>query len=174
VKDFITEAQDGLRERSNASAIYALHNIYDDQNRVVNTIPFYLDKSESEGTKKYFNMIGILITAIQEGRLVIIDEFDARLHTLLSKAILKLFNSPETASHAQLLVASHDTALLDREILRRDQIYFIEKNQYGATNATSLVEFKARKETPFDKNYLEGKYGAIPIVHDLGTLLSHG
>jgi AAA15 family ATPase/GTPase len=92
----------------------------------------------------------------------------------LSKAILKLFNSPETASQAQLLVASHDTALLDRDLLRRDQIYFIEKNQFGATNATSLVEFKPRKETPYYKNYLDGRYGAIPIVEDLGALLSNG
>jgi uncharacterized protein len=159
---------------SSSSAIFAYHNVYGGQNQLVNTIPFFMDKSESEGTKKYFNMIGILITAVREGRLVIIDEFDARFHTLLSKAILKLFNSPENASQAQLLVASHDTALLDRDLLRRDQIYFIEKNQFGATNATSLVEFKPRKETPYYKNYLDGRYGAIPIVEDLGALLSHG
>jgi uncharacterized protein len=101
----------------------------------------------------------------------VIDEFDARLHTLLSKAIIKLFHSSEPASNAQLLVASHDTALLDRDLLRRDQLYFVEKNQYGATSTTSLVEFKVRKETPYDKNYLDGKYGAIPVVEDLRNLL---
>jgi AAA15 family ATPase/GTPase len=163
----------GSSAEVSSAAVYAVHNVYD-RYKVVNTIPFFLDKSESEGTKKYFNMIGILITAIREGRLVVIDEFDARLHPLLSKALIRFFNSPETASHAQLLAASHDTALLDKDLLRRDQIYFIEKNQFGATHATALVEFKSRKEEPYYKKYLDGRYGAIPIIENLGALLSHG
>ena len=133
-----------------------------------------MDDQESEGTKKYFNLVGVFITALQENRLVVIDEFDARLHTLLTKSILKLFNSPQTKSKAQLLVASHDTALLDRNLLRRDQIYFVEKNKFGATEVTSLVEFKPRKESPYDKNYLEGKYGAIPFIDGLESLLTNG
>ena len=138
------------------------------------SVPLLLNKSESEGTKKYFNIIGLLITALLENRVVVIDEFDARLHTLLTKAILKLFNSSVIKSTAQLIVASHDTALLDREILRRDQIYFIEKNVYGASSAVSLVEYKPRKDSPYDKNYLEGKYGAIPFIEDLEKLIVNG
>lgn len=157
-----------------SKAVFAIHNKYNDNNEVVGSVPLLLDRSESEGTKKYFNIIGLLVTALLEDRLVIIDEFDARLHTLLTKAILKLFNSSVVQSKAQLLVASHDTALLDREILRRDQIYFIEKDTYGASSAVSLVEYKPRKESPYDKNYLEGKYGAIPFIQDLEKLIADG
>ncbi len=164
--------RDKLADRSE-TAVFTNHNKYNDQNEIIGNVPLLLDKSESEGTRKYFNLIGLLITALLEGRLVVIDEFDARLHTLLSKAIIRLFNSSKIKSKAQLLVASHDTALLDRDLLRRDQIYFIEKNNYGATKAVSLVEYKPRKDTPFDKNYLEGKYGGIPFVDDLESLISN-
>lgn len=170
LKDFFKK---GFKERSEKT-VFAIHNKYNDNNEVVGNVPLLLDKSESEGTKKYFNIIGLLITALLENRVVVIDEFDARLHTLLTKAILKLFNSSIIKSNAQLIVASHDTALLDREILRRDQIYFIEKNIYGASSAVSLVEYKPRKDSPYDKNYLEGKYGAIPFIEDLEKLIVNG
>lgn len=161
-----------FKDEKTHTTIIAVHNKYNDNHEIIDTVPFAFDKTESEGTKKYFNLIGLFLKAIAENRLVIIDEFDARLHTLLSKAILKLFNSNRVKSSAQLLVASHDTALLDRSLLRRDQIYFIEKNQIGATEVTSLVEYKPRKEAPYDKNYLEGKYGAIPIVDDFESVIS--
>ncbi len=164
--------QEKFKERSE-TAVFTIHNKYNAKNEIVGSVPFLLDKSESEGTKKYFNLIGLFITALMEGRLVVIDEFDARLHTLLSKAILKLFNSNIIKSKGQLLIASHDTALLDRELLRRDQIYFVEKNIYGASKVTSLVEFKPRKDTPLDKNYLDGKYGGIPFIADLENLISN-
>ncbi|MBS1634469.1 MAG: ATP-binding protein [Bacteroidetes bacterium] len=162
-----------FKERSE-TAVLAIHSKFDDKRKIIGSVPFILDRSESEGTKKYFNLIGLFVKAILEGRLVVIDEFDARLHTLLSKAIIKLFNSQKVKSNAQLLVASHDTALLDRNLLRRDQIYFVEKNEYGATRATSLVEYKPRKDSPFDKNYLEGKYGGIPFIEDLESLIING
>jgi AAA15 family ATPase/GTPase len=148
------------------------HNVFNDNNDVVDNVTFILDKSESEGTKKLFNILGVIVTAIIEDRLLIIDEFDGRLHTLLSKSILKLFNSEKILSKAQLLVSSHDTALLDSTIFRRDQIYFVEKSIYGASSVTSLVEYKPRKETPFDKNYLDGKYGALPFIDDLESLFN--
>lgn len=129
--------------------------------------PFLLDQSESEGTRKYFNLLGTFVAAILENRIVVIDEFDARLHTLLTKAILQMFNSADVNKSAQLLLACHDTALIDKDILRRDQIYFVEKTKYGATRVNSLVEYKPRKETAFEKNYLNGKYGGIPILSDL-------
>lgn len=155
-------------------AVFTLHQKFNEKGEVTGSVRFLLDDQESEGTQKYFNLIGIFIKAIAENRIVVIDEFDARLHTLLTKSILKLFNSSKTKSKAQLLAASHDTALLDRDLLRRDQIYFVEKNKFGASEVTSLVEYKPRKESPYDKNYLEGKYGAIPFIDSLESLLSNG
>lgn len=150
------------------------HYRFDKKNNVVGTEMFLLDKQGSEGTRKYFSLIGLILTALYENRLIVMDEFDARLHTALSKAILKLFNSSKIKSKGQLLVASHDTALLDKNILRRDQIYFVEKDKYGASHTTSLVEYKVRKEAPYDRNYLQGRYGAIPLIDDLETLVANG
>lgn len=178
IKDSIPEdMRDRIRanfEKKKPTALISGHNKYNDNNEVIGIEHFVFDKSESEGTMKYFNLIGLLITAILENRVVIIDEFDARLHSLLSKAIIKLFNSSKIKTKAQLLIATHDTALIDRDLLRRDQIYFIEKDFRGASKATSLVEFKPRKESPYDKNYLDGKYGGIPFINDLESLFSDG
>lgn len=157
-------------EKKTPQIILTKHNIFNKENEIIGEETFLLDRDESEGTKKYFNLIGLIVVAILENRLVIIDEFDARLHTLLSKAIIKLFNSNKIESKAQLLIASHDTALIDRDLLRRDQIYFIEKTYNGSSKAISLVEYKPRKESPYDKNYLDGRYGGIPFIEDLESL----
>jgi uncharacterized protein len=163
-----------LRDDREERSVYTLHAKYDENNVPTDPVPFFLKIHESEGTIKFFKLIGPLMHAIFHDGLVIIDEFDARFHSLLSKAVLKLFNSKHGGSKAQLLVASHDTALLDRNLLRRDQIYFVEKSPFGASQVTSLVEYKSRKESPYDKNYLEGKYGAIPIIEEIESVLIHG
>ena len=151
-------------------SVFTLHNKYNSELEVVDQVPFFLDSDESEGTKKFFNVIGVILSSILENKIVIIDEFDARLHTLLTKAILKLYNSDKIKSSSQLLASCHDTSLIDRRILRRDQIYLIEKNRYGASILNSLVEFKPRKEEALDKNYLQGKYGGIPFIDDIESL----
>jgi AAA15 family ATPase/GTPase len=87
------------------------------------------------------------------------------------KIHLKAIPFVANQSKAQLLVASYDMALLDRNLLRRDQIYFVEKDKYGATEITALMEYKSRKESPYDKNYLVGKYGAIPFIDGLESLM---
>lgn len=162
------------RFRKNANPIMAMHEVYNEEGKIVNHIPFNLDMKESEGTQKFFNLAGVFIDSILKGKLVVIDELDARMHTLLSKAVIHLYNSKELKSEAQLLAVSHDTALLDRDLLRRDQICFVEKDKFGASKVATLVEYKVRKETPYDKNYLEGKYGAIPFVENFETILDNG
>ena len=157
-------------EKRKPTTLISEHKVFDKDNNFVRMEPFLFQKSESEGTKKYFNLIGLIIIAIKENRPIIIDEFDAKLHSLLSKAILKLFNSNKIRTTSQLLVACHDTSLIDRNILRRDQIYFVEKDYKGSTNIITLAEYKPRKESPFDKNYLDGKYGGIPIIDDLESI----
>ena len=154
--------------------INALHEVQNDQGNFVDMERFSMEDMESQGTQKFYNLTGVLLEAILEGRLVIIDEFDARLHTLLSRSIIQLFNNARIKSSGQLLAACHDTALLDRDLLRRDQICFLEKNQSGATTLTNLAEYKVRKESPYSKNYLEGKYGAIPFIKNLENSFSDG
>ena len=92
--------------------------------------------------------------------------FDARLHPLLTRKLVKMFNSPvSNKKNAQLVFVTHDTNLLDNSLLRRDQIYFTEKNKCSETVLYSLVDFKGvRNDASYEKDYIKGKYGAIPFL----------
>ena len=114
-----------------------------------------------------------LINALKKGEVLIIDEFDASLHPLISLAIVEMFNSQETNSNnAQLIFITHDTNLLSNNIFRRDQIWFTEKNRYGATDLYSLAEYKIRNDATFESNYIKGRYGAIPYLGNLKHLIN--
>ena len=131
-----------------------------------------LETFESEGTRKIFALAGYLVASLKEGSSLVIDEFDARLHPLISQAIVKLFNSNETnPNNAQLIFMTHDTNLLSNKLFRRDQIWFTEKNRYGATDLYSLAEYNIRNDASFESDYIKGRYGAIPYLGDLNNLV---
>ena len=139
---------------------------------------FDLDEHESEGTKKLFALAHPLLSALRNGRVIVIDELDARLHPLITCEIISLFNSQETnPKNAQLIFTTHDTNLLNNRIFRRDQIWFAEKTKQGATHLYSLVEYKikggsaVRNDASFEKDYIEGRYGAIPFIGDFRRLI---
>lgn len=133
------------------------------------------DLNESEGTKKFFNYSSLLLMALKTGKAVILDEFDAQFHPLLSKKIIELFHAPTNQKSAQLLFVTHDTHLLDARFMRRDQIYFVEKNQKGESSFYSLADFKGiRNDASFEKDYIKGKYGAIPFLGNYEQLSAHG
>lgn len=104
------------------------------------------------------------------------DEFGSHLHTKLSLDLVKIFQKATNAS-AQLIVATHDTNLLRRDLLRRDQIWFAEKNDRGVTDLYSLVEYRidqaraVRNDASYGKDYLLGRYGAIPYFGDVEQFL---
>lgn len=136
---------------------------------------------ESEGTKKFFRIAGPLLDCLTKGFIVCIDELDAKLHPLLTKAAVHLFNSIDSnPKNAQLIFATHDTNLLHYGNLRRDQIWFTEKTQKAATDLYSLAEVKlpegvkVRNDAALEKNYIQGRYGAIPFLGDLMELLKGG
>jgi len=109
---------------------------------------------------------------LHTGNQLVIDEFDARLHPLITREIIRLFNSTETnPRHAQLIFMTHDTNLLDKDFLRRDQIWFTEKDRFGASHLYSLAEFKVRNDASYGKDYIQGKYGAIPFLGDLRRIV---
>ena len=131
---------------------------------------FDFEKNESEGTKKLLNFSGVITDSINNSKILFLDEFDARLHPIITREIIKLFNSRENKS-AQLCFITHDTNLLDKDMLRRDQIYFTEKNLKSETSLYSLAEIKAvRNDASFEKDYIKGKYGAIPFVKNLNSI----
>lgn len=136
------------------------------------TESFTFGSHESEGTQKLFELSPFIYEALKNKRPIIIDEFDARFHPLLTKKILQLFNSDENKG-SQLIFTTHDTNLLSSDLLRRDQIEFVEKDKYGASHLYSLVQFKGIRNTAsFEKDYIQGKYGAIPFLGDFSKLIN--
>lgn len=148
------------------------HNIYDSDGKVKGFAAFNKDDMESEGTKKIIEMSGPIFDTLKSGKVLIVDELDAKLHPLLSLKILQLFMNPVTNPNgAQLIFATHDIALLDLSYLRRDQIWFTEKDSAESSDLYSLIEFKdnngktIRKDrASISKDYINGRYGAIPFV----------
>lgn len=134
---------------------------------------FSFNTQESEGTKKMFELSPFIYKALKEGTPLIIDEFDARFHPLLTKKIIELFNT-ENNANAQLIFVTHDTNLLSADLFRRDQIDFVEKDKYGASHLYTLVEFKGVRNTAsFEKDYIQGKYGAIPFLGNFNKLFKN-
>jgi hypothetical protein len=153
-------------------SVQTMHQKFDGKGNPVSTDMFDLDAQESEGTQKVFALAGPLVDALKNGKVLIIDEFDARIHPLISRAIVELFNSNETnPSNAQLIFMTHDTNLLSNKLFRRDQIWFVEKNRYGATDLYSLAEYKVRNDASFESDYIKGRYGAIPYIGNLNHLI---
>jgi AAA15 family ATPase/GTPase len=154
------------------TSVQTMHLKFDGKGNSVSTELFNLDDQESEGTQKVFALAGPLVDTLKDGKVLIIDEFDARIHPLISRAIVELFNSNETnPNNAQLIFMTHDTNLLSNKLFRRDQIWFAEKNRYGATDLYSLAEYKVRNDASFESDYIKGRYGAIPYIGNLNYLL---
>ena len=144
--------------------IDAVHTVQDIEG---NTSSYTLNMTEeSDGTNSYFKLIGIVKKALDQGTLLVADEMDAHLHPLLTKHLVSLFNIAEfNPNGAQLIFTSHNTNLLDLDVLRRDQIWFTEKDeQTAATDLFSLYDFSIRKDAKVEKGYLIGRYGAIPFI----------
>lgn len=156
-----------------AYMINTYHEVLNEKGEVTGTEAFDFESSQSEGTKKYFRLAGPIIDTLKNGSILVIDELDARLHPIMTKWIVKFFNSSETNPHnAQLIFATHDTNLLSTCNFRRDQIWFTEKTNQNATALYSLAEYKlpkgkVRKDASVEKDYMKGKYGAIPFIGDI-------
>lgn len=151
--------------------IYSIHNLYNKRGSVCGSVNFSFDEKESSGTRKLFDMSGPIFDTLQDGSILVIDELDAKMHPLLSQRIIQLFNNPMTNPHdAQLIFTTHDTHLLSSKMLRRDQIWFTEKNTMEQTDLYSLSDIvlpdgtKPRNDANYEKNYIAGRYGAIPYI----------
>ena len=129
---------------------------------------------ESSGTKKLFGLLPFIAESLTKGTTLVIDELDAKIHPVLLKHIIMLFNDIEINRHgAQLIFTSHDLSTMNSEVFRRDEIWFVAKGNEQNSKLYSLVEFKnpdgtsVRKDAKFDKQYLEGKYGADPYLRKI-------
>lgn len=130
--------------------------------------PVYFDLvDESDGTIKLFAFAGPWLDVVTKGRVLFVDELDTSLHPLLVRHLIELVqNRNVNARNAQLILTTHDTSLLDADLFRRDQVWFVEKDRDNATRLYPLSDFSARKNEALGKRYLKGRYGALPHLGD--------
>lgn len=145
--------------------IITFHQKFDENNLLIDAIPFQVNM-ESEGTKKLIHLLGPIYDTIRNGRILFIDEFDSKLHPNLLIKLVDFFHK-FNQSGAQIIISAHDTNLLNKDIFRRDQIWFAEKDQFGVSNLFSLSDFNAktvRNTSAFDKKYLANEFGAAETL----------
>ena len=185
ISDFEVEIKDVSREQ-------ILQNFPPDFRPLLSTVPMNNNKSikietihqvekdgkqkeyrlllqeESQGTQSLFQFAPILKRAFENAEVICIDEFDTNLHPFLERYLFSLFNKLNVnKANAQLIVSTHSMALMSPEVLRRDQIYFVEKNfKSGESELFSLDDFSARKGENYRKAYFQGRYGAVPFIDE--------
>ena len=134
-------------------------------------ISFHLEGEESAGTIQIFNLLLILLDVCKNGKTLILDEFDASLHTELAQFILDMVNASKSA---QFLFTSHNTNLLDIKKMRRDQILFTNKKEDGSTEVYSLFDFKDfRENMDAEKCYLQGRFDAVPYINSSISIIKN-
>ncbi len=160
------------RRRLQNIRVITFHKKFDSQRKVIGEEKFDLLDDESDGTQRFFALAGLMVRCLEEGKLLIADELDLSLHSLLTMHIIQLFNSVKAnPCNAQLVTTVQDTNLLSSHLLRRDQIWLIEKDKYGASELLSLLEYKVRNDASYEKDYITGRYGAIPILRDYSPVV---
>ena len=143
--------------------VRTVHNIYDENGNIVGEKIFDL-RQESTGTLRFLAYIQNIIEMVSNGGVFIVDEMSARLHPLLTKLIVDTFCSSQNKK-AQLIFTTHDISLLNKNQFRRDEVVFVDKNERGESSLYALSDLKVREDATFSKDYLQGKYGAIPIFN---------
>ena len=153
----------GFEGDSNNLRIHLIHKSEGDDSHKIRSLPL---EQESKGTQRFFARIGPWIYALEKGGILFVDEIEASLHPMLTRRLVEIVQNPSiNTSHAQLIFTTHDVMLLDLSLLRRDQIWFTDKNPKSlATELFSMWDFSVRKGENIRKGYLQGRYGAIPFV----------
>ena len=127
---------------------------------------------ESEGTQRLYGLAAPVLDVLRDGHVLVVDELDSSLHTLLVRQLIAMFHNPAVNKNgAQLIFSTHDTSLLDHSLFRRDQIWFTEKNADQATRLYPLSDFSPRKHEAWERGYLMGRYGAVPFFPELPGIL---
>ena len=151
--------------------MYFIHNVFNEKSEISGKVNLNVNV-ESEGTKKMFALSVPVIRALKNGEILIIDELENHLHPKLFEHIIRLFNSYSNENNAQLIFATHNLTCMNNKCFRRDQIWFTEKNSLGESSLFSLAEYKLndkkiRNDATYSKDYLLGKYGAVPFIDEI-------
>lgn len=174
----IKTTPDSIEAVKSNNGIIDIEVIHKGENGELKALPFYL---ESNGTKKMFHLFDFFMDALKNGMVLFVDELDAKLHPLLTRYIINLFHNSETnKGNGQLIYSTHDTVNLNKETFRRDEIWFAEKDKDGISEIYALSDYileddknagkKVRNDATYNKDYLTGRYGAIPVLEDFEVL----
>lgn len=168
------ELESIVSEFFNKQRIESTRNVYNGKNEIAGKVNLPFSQFESEGTRKFFDIALFAVEVLEKGGVLVIDEIDTKFHPILTENLIRLFHDSEmNPKNAQLIFSTHNTHLMSADILRRDQFWLAEKDSYGVTRITPLNEFKSvsgksvRNNEAIEKNYLEGKYGAVPVISGL-------
>ena len=170
----IKTTPDSIEAVKSNNGIIDIEVIHKGKNGELKALPFYL---ESNGTRKMFHLFDFFMDALKNGMVLFVDELDAKLHPLLTRYIINLFHNSDTnKGNGQLIYSTHDTVNLNKETFRRDEIWFAEKDKDGISEIYALSDYileddknagkKVRNDATYNKDYLTGRYGAIPVLEE--------
>ena len=176
--DSINISPNSLEELKNTNGVVKVELFHNGEDGNKRALPLVL---ESNGTMKMFHLFDFLMDTLRNGRVLFVDELDAKLHPLLTRYIINLFhNSEKNIGNGQLIYSTHDTVNLNKETFRRDEIWFVEKEKNGISELYSLSDYiienengnakKVRNDATYNKDYLTGRYGAIPVLEEFDII----
>ena len=174
----IRTTPDSIEAVKNNNGIIDIEVLHRGENGELKALPFYL---ESNGTRKMFHLFDFFMDALKNGMVLFVDELDAKLHPLLTRYIINLFHNSQTnIENGQLIYSTHDTVNLNKETFRRDEIWFAEKDKDGISEIYALSDYileddknagkKVRNDATYNKDYLTGRYGAIPVLEEFDII----
>ena len=174
----IRTTPDSIKAVKSNNGIIDIEVLHRGENGELKALPFYL---ESNGTRKMFHLFDFFMDALKNGMVLFVDELDAKLHPLLTRYIINLFhNSLTNIGNGQLIYSTHDTVNLNKETFRRDEIWFAEKDKDGISEIYALSDYileddknagkKVRNDATYNKDYLTGRYGAIPVLEEFDII----
>lgn len=176
--DSINISPNSIEELKNTNGIVKVELVHNGEDGNKKALPLVL---ESNGTMKMFHLFDFLMDTLRNGMVLFVDELDAKLHPLLTRYIINLFhNSEKNIGNGQLIYSTHDTVNLNKETFRRDEIWFAEKDKNGVSEIYSLSDYimedengnakKIRNDATYNKDYLTGRYGAIPVLEEFNII----
>lgn len=174
----IRTTPDSIEAVKNNNGIIDIEVLHRGENGEIKALPFYL---ESNGTRKMFHLFDFFMDALKNGMVLFVDELDAKLHPLLTRYIINLFHNSQTnIGNGQLIYSTHDTVNLNKETFRRDEIWFAEKDKDVISEIYALSDYileddknagkKVRNDATYNKDYLTGRYGAIPVLEEFNII----
>ena len=174
----IKTTPDSIEAVKSNNGIIDIEVIHKGENGELKALPFYL---ESNGTRKMFHLFDFFMDALKNGMVLFVDELDAKLHPLLTRYIINLFHNSDTnKGNGQLIYSTHDTVNLNKDTFRRDEIWFAEKDKDGISEIYALSDYildddknvgkKVRNDATYNKDYLTGRYGAIPVLEEFDII----